>query len=96
MIAFSVGANLYYVPNSELTALLNTLHRDGSAGATALRHTINAATSTAIPDPIRLGPEDIAALGDAICADLFIGFPALSSLQNAICREHPDYVFRDT
>ena len=95
MIAFCVGANMYYVPTSELTALLNTLHRDGSAGATALRDTINAATGAAIPDPIRLGPDDIAALGDAICGDLFIGFPALSSLQNAICREHPDYVFRD-
>ena len=89
MIGFYVGSDLHYVPQNELSVLQSILDRDGSAAAVALRRMIDAATGVAIPDPIRLGPDDIAALGDVICADLFIGFPALSSLQSAVCSDYP-------
>ena len=40
--------------------------------------------AAAIPDPIRLGSDDIAALRDALCEDLFIGFPGDYSMP--VCR----------
>lgn len=95
MLEFHLGANLYYVPQNEASVLQRLLHEDGSAHATALRRSMDAATGIALPPPIRLGPNDIAALRDVLCSDLFIGFPALSSLQSAVCQGEPNYVLRD-
>lgn len=95
MLEFHLGANLHYVPPDEASVLRRLLGDDGSAQAAALRRSMEAAAGVALPPPIRLGPDDIAALRDVLCPDLFIGFPALSTLQSAVCRGEPNYVFRD-
>ena len=82
-----LGANPHNITLNEAGALKNVLDQNGSAGAVALRHSIDAATEGATPPAIHLSPDDIAALRDAICGDLFIGFPGLTSLQNAVCLE---------
>jgi len=84
-----IGDNLHYVPLNDAKVLQDVLHKHGSADATALRRSIEAASAAAMPDPIRLGPDDIAVLRDALCDDLFIGFPALTSLQAAVCSNYP-------
>ena len=89
VLGFYIGDNLHYVPLNDAKVLQSLLHEAGSADATALRRSIDAATAAAIPDPIRLGPDDVAALRDALCDDLFIGFPALTGLQAAVCSDYP-------
>lgn len=89
MLGLYIGDNLHYIPLNDAKVLQSVLHEDGSADATALRRSIEAASAAAIPDPIRLGPDDIAALRDALREDLFIGFPALTSLQAAVCSDYP-------
>jgi hypothetical protein len=89
VLGLYIGDNLHYVPLNDAKVLQSLLHEDGSAEATALRRSLEAAGAAAIPDPLRLGPEDIAALRDVLCEDLFIGFPALTSLQAAVCSDYP-------
>jgi hypothetical protein len=89
MLGLYIGDNLHYVPLDDAKVLKRLLHEAGSAAATALRRSIDAATAAAIPDPIRLGPDDLAALRDALCDDLFLGFPAITSLQAAVCSDYP-------
>jgi hypothetical protein len=95
VLEFHLGANLHYVPLTEAGVLQRLLGDDGSTRAAALRSSMEAAIRVALPPPIRLGPDDIAALRDVLCPDLFIGFPALSGLQSAVCRGEANYVFRD-
>jgi len=87
MVELYLGANRHTITLNEASCLQNVLNRQGSAEAVVLRDSINAATQAATPTPIQLGPEEIAALREAICGDLFIGFPGLTSLQNAVCLE---------
>ena len=89
MLELYIGDNLHYVPLNDAKVLQDVLHKHGSADATALRRSIEAASAAAMPDPIRLGPDEIAVLRDALCEDLFIGFPALTSLQAAVCSNYP-------
>jgi len=89
VLGLYIGDNLHYVPLNDAKVLQSLLHEDGSANATALRRSIDAASAAAVPDPIGLGPDDIAALRDVLCGDLFIGFPAITSLQAAVCTDYP-------
>ena len=89
MLGLYIGDNLHYVPLGDAKVLQDVLRKHGSADATALGRSLEAAGAAAIPDPIRLGSDDIAALRDALCEDLFIGFPAITSLQAAVCSDYP-------
>jgi hypothetical protein len=85
MIELCLGADRHKITLNEASCLKGTLNSHGSAGAVAIRDWIDAATQAATSSPIQLGPEEIATLRDAICGDLFIGFPGLTSLQSAVC-----------
>ena len=88
LIEFDLGATRHHLTRMEAGLLKDWLEMTRSWSAQSLAKSVGESVDATRPGPIRLGPDDIAALRSVLCQESLLGgLTGLEGLQTALCPE---------